>query len=92
MLCDEENLISNNSSKIIIKENKLQSLSSSDAKHKKVKGYFFAQHQESPIDMSIFTPTVWSRNLINKEKYFDPRLHSNRLDIPNQKMFIFRMR
>ena len=88
MLCEEENLISNSSNKILIKENKLQSLSSSDT-HKNVKGYFFAQHQESPIDMSIFTPTVWSRNLVNEEKYFDPRMHSNRLDIPNQRTFIF---
>jgi hypothetical protein len=89
MLCDDEEiLISNNSSKIIIKENKLQSLSSSDT-HKNVKGYFFAQHQESPIDMSVFTPSVWSRKVVNEEKYFDPRLHSNRLDILNQKRLYF---
>ena len=84
-LC-KENLISNNSKKIVkIKEcNNHPLLPSSTQKepHKSFKGYFFAPqvHEDYEIDMNSFTPLDWNRDAVLEEKYFDPRLYSNRLD------------
>ena len=80
-LC-KETLTSNHSKKIVkIKECNNHPLlpSSTEEPHKNVKGYFFAQHQEYEIDMSGFTPSLWNQDSVMEEKYFDPRLYSNRL-------------
>ena len=83
-LC-KEILISNDSKKIVkIKEcnnHPLLPSSMEQEPHEKLKGYFFASqlHQEYEIDMFKFTPMDCNRDSVEKEKYFDPRLCSNRL-------------
>ena len=81
------NLILQNSDNLTFGESNCQH---SPLKCSNYKENIFAEHQESSIDTSFLSPTVWNQSNVIEEIYFDPRLYNNRLAILNQERLYFK--